>query len=117
MSGASDGGAPLLPDVASLDTATLARLVEAGERELAERLKRERAAFIVNVVERAATLGITPEELPGSFGKGKRKRAPGPPKYRNTDEPYQTWDGQGGAPKWLLAWEAKGRPRKEFLIQ
>ena len=38
------------------------------------------------------------------------------PKYRDPDNPSQTWAGRGQAPRWLTAYEAQGRKRDEFLI-
>lgn len=49
--------------------------------------------------ERAATFGMTPENVLG-FG-AKRKRAPGKPKYRNPADPTQTWTGRGKRPGWM----------------
>ena len=38
------------------------------------------------------------------------------PKYRDPENPSQTWAGRGQAPRWLTAYEAQGRKRDEFLI-
>ena len=38
------------------------------------------------------------------------------PKYRDPENPSQTWAGRGQAPKWLAAYENQGRKREEFLI-
>ena len=38
------------------------------------------------------------------------------PKYRDPDNPSQTWAGRGQAPRWLTAYESQGRKREEFLI-
>ena len=38
------------------------------------------------------------------------------PKYRDPENPSQTWAGRGQAPRWLTAHEAAGRKREEFLI-
>jgi DNA-binding protein H-NS len=38
------------------------------------------------------------------------------PKYRDPENPSQTWAGRGQAPRWLAAYEAQGRKRDEFLI-
>lgn len=49
--------------------------------------------------ERAATFGMTPENVLGF--DPKRKRAPGIAKYRNPSDPTQTWTGRGKRPGWL----------------
>ena len=38
------------------------------------------------------------------------------PKYRDPENPDQTWAGRGLAPRWLTAYESQGRKREEFLI-
>jgi len=38
------------------------------------------------------------------------------PKYRDPENPSQTWAGRGQAPSWLTAYENQGRKRDEFLI-
>ena len=38
------------------------------------------------------------------------------PKYRDPANPSQTWAGRGQAPRWLVAYESKGRKRDEFSI-
>jgi DNA-binding protein H-NS len=52
-------------------------------------------------------------------GDGKAnplKGRPVAPKYRDPDNPLQTWAGRGQAPRWLAAYEQQGRKRDEFLI-
>ena len=55
----------------------------------------------------------SPRKRPG--GTGKRRVAP--IKYRNPEDPTETWAGRGKPPKWLEREEAAGRDRKEFLVQ
>ena len=38
------------------------------------------------------------------------------PKYRDPENPDQTWAGRGQAPRWLTAYASQGRKREEFLI-
>ena len=38
------------------------------------------------------------------------------PKYRDPENPDQTWAGRGLAPRWLTAYESQGRKREEYLI-
>src|SRR5262249_30643668 len=55
-------------------------------------------------------------------GRGRRQRHPLAgkkiePKYRDPDNPAQTWAGRGQTPRWLRAYEAAGRKREEFLVE
>jgi DNA-binding protein H-NS len=55
----------------------------------------------------------------GTRGTGKTHPLRGrtvAPKYRDPENPSQTWAGRGHAPKWVVAYENQGRKREEFLI-
>src|SRR5947199_9763476 len=50
---------------------------------------------------------------------GKRERRKYPrvfPKYRNPDEPSETWSGRGKQPRWLTAALKTGHKIEEFVI-
>jgi len=72
---------------------------------------------------RAKTAGNSGDRLVGSNrakrGSGKTHPLKGrkvEPKYRDPDNPSQTWAGRGQPPKWLTGYESQGRKREEFLI-
>lgn len=67
------------------------------------------------VEEFAKKLGFKLGDLldPGS----SKKRAPlNPPKYRNPENPEQTWSGLGRQPAWIKAALAEGKSLDEFAI-
>lgn len=39
-----------------------------------------------------------------------------PPKFRNPDNPSQTWAGRGKRPRWFLAQISSGRPMDDLRI-
>ena len=47
-------------------------------------------------IEEAAQFGMSPEDVLQYSGRRKGK-----PKYRNPDNPDQTWTGRGKKPNWL----------------
>lgn len=47
-------------------------------------------------------------------GKSPSKIAP---KYRNPDNPAETWTGRGKQPRWLAAHTGNGRSLDEFVIR
>jgi DNA-binding protein H-NS len=47
-------------------------------------------------------------------GKSASKIAP---KYRNPDNPAETWTGRGKQPRWLAAYTGNGRSLDEFVIR
>ena len=62
------------------------------------------------------------DRLPGSKADGdgtkpeRRKFATVSPKYRNPDQPSETWSGRGKRPRWLTAALTNGRTIEDFVI-
>ena len=50
-------------------------------------------------------------------GSGFGVRGPVPPKYRNPQNPEETWAGRGLRPKWLAAAIKGGKSADDFLIR
>jgi DNA-binding protein H-NS len=51
------------------------------------------------------------------MGSGFGVRGPVPPKYRNPQNPVETWAGRGLRPKWLTAAIKSGKSADDFLIR
>jgi DNA-binding protein H-NS len=93
-------------------------------RELAEEKRQAKLnANKYNVIEEIRgtldAMGIEPNEVALSFGKGRRTgRATGrtvSPKYRSPDG--EIWSGRGSAPAWLQSLEEQGYKREDFLVK
>src|SRR5437879_5802168 len=48
---------------------------------------------------------------------GRRPYPPVPPKYRNPDQPSETWAGRGKQPRWLVEQLRSGRRIGDFRIK
>ena len=48
---------------------------------------------------------------------GRRSYPPVPPKYRNPDQPSETWAGRGKQPRWLAAQLRSGKRIDDFRIK
>ena len=48
---------------------------------------------------------------------GRRPYPPVSPKYRNPDQPSETWAGRGKQPRWLVEQLRSGRRVEDFRIQ
>jgi DNA-binding protein H-NS len=48
---------------------------------------------------------------------GRRPYPPVRPKYRNPDEPSETWAGRGKRPRWLVAKLKSGKRINDFRIK
>ena len=80
-------------------TAVLARKISLEKKQLEQRLQKL--------------------HLGASEGSARRERRPYPrvfPKYRNPDNPSETWAGRGKQPRWLTAQLGTGRTLDDFRI-
>ena len=116
----------------SLSPKELDALIQAAKKQKTRLAKRKPLAVVRKKL--AAMLkaeGYTAEEVfggtpssaaPKAAAKAKTPRSRKslgkvPPKFRNPDNPAETWTGRGKQPRWLAAFTAAGRSVDEFLIQ
>jgi DNA-binding protein H-NS len=52
----------------------------------------------------------------GKVGRGGARGGSVTPKYRNPEDPSQTWAGRGLRPRWLVAALKSGKKLDDFLI-
>jgi DNA-binding protein H-NS len=81
------------------------------------------AAITEKVRSRRQELETELSKLGGISGGGKRGRPAGrgrmglvAPKYRNPENPAETWAGRGLQPRWLSAAIKSGKKLEDFLI-
>lgn len=76
--------------------------------------ERERMDVRQRMVEMAEESGFSVNELfgAGRGGKGGKVAV----KYRNKDNPTETWTGRGRQPKWLAAALKKGAKIQDFAL-
>ena len=93
-------------DLARLDITQLQDLVGNAQSEMASREKRRRKDLRSELERRVAAdgykLGDIFPELGAANGTGARRQKR-PAKYRNPQNPDQTWSGIGRTPKWVQA--------------
>ncbi len=85
---------------------------EAITRRRAEALETARRAATEAAMKHGFSLRDLVETMPG-MGPAKSKY---PPKYRNPDNPNQTWSGRGRQPAWFKSAFAKGKTRDDLTI-
>lgn len=101
------------------------RIREAQEKRESLRVAAEkRKTLYQQMKELAASHGMSVEDVVANAPiPGRRKRstmitAPkSPAKYRNPDNPVQTWTGKGRKPGWLIAALDSGTQLQELEIQ
>lgn len=105
-----------VPEIHELEQASAEQLMTLIEHAQAALKKHQRveARRLRRQAERlAASLDTTVEQimLPGPG----RSRGGRDPKYRNPEQPEQTWAGRGAKPNWLREKLAAGHSIDEFL--
>lgn len=96
-----------LKELVDLETRVKKAIVMAKNREQDE--------FLADVKAMAAKRGIALGEVFGG-GKSGAKGSKVAVKYRNRDNPAETWTGRGRQPKWLAAAIKKGAKIQDFAI-
>jgi DNA-binding protein H-NS len=83
-------------------------------RLVIQRREEERAALKEQIAALARQHGFDVREL---IGRGRGGNGAGAAKYRDPENPENTWSGRGRMPRWLVAATKGGKVKKEeFLI-
>jgi DNA-binding protein H-NS len=102
----------------SLDA--LAGLQRQVEAELLRKHKARQSEALQQIARLAAEAELGVEDviahLEGRRRKGKRSSGTLPPRYRDPEDPSNTWAGRGKRPKWLEAKLAADATLEDFLI-
>ena len=123
-------------DINSLSAKELDALINQAKKRRTTLAKRKPIATVRSkLTQLARAEGYSIEELfGGAAGRGegatrgpkagktatRKSAAKGSkvaPKYRNPDNPAETWSGRGKQPRWLAAYTGQGRSLDEFKIQ
>ncbi|MDG1115800.1 MAG: H-NS histone family protein [Flavimaricola sp.] len=104
-------------DLNAMSRKELTTLAANVEKAIASLSDREKKAALEAAERAAAEHGYSLAELAAIGGKGaKRGKAKTPAKYRNPENPDQTWSGRGRKPGWINAAESAGRSIADFAI-
>ena len=106
------------PDISKLSVEELKRLQVEAEALIVSKKDQAIEDAYDQIVAIADGLGLSIEELL-ELGEQKRKkttRKAVEPRYRNKNNPEDTWTGRGKQPRWLVAELEKGAKLEDFLI-
>lgn len=106
------------PDISELSVEELKRLQVEAEALIVSKKDQAIEDAYDQIVAIADGLGFSIEELL-ELGEQKRKkttRKAVEPRYRNKNNPADTWTGRGKQPRWLVAELEKGAKLEDFLI-
>ncbi|ROU01142.1 H-NS family nucleoid-associated regulatory protein [Histidinibacterium lentulum] len=104
-------------DLSTMDRKDLEKLRKDIDKQI-ERLNKSDQKAALEAAERAAREhGFSLAELTGgASAKAGRVKTVNPPRYRNPDNPSQTWTGKGRRPDWIKAAQEKGEDLSKFEI-
>lgn len=92
----------------------LQALIKKAEDEIEYKKIDEIEAIRNEWFAKASQLGMQPEEI--LQYAGRKRRSSGKPKYRNPNNPEQTWTGHGKKPGWLKQAVENGAEQEDFRI-
>ena len=100
-------------DLSQYSEAELTSLISNAENLVNKKKKEKTASVIQQIRELAASIDVTVEI---NRGVSKKPKSTLPDKYRNPNNPAETWKGRGPKPKWLKAAVAAGGKLSDFEI-
>lgn len=107
-------------DLSSCSVEQLNALVDMANKEIAHKEQTRLHEVRQQMEDLASSVGMSVEELLALNGTGKKKKAGkmtvGEAKFRNPDDPQQTWTGRGKRPRWLQDALAGGAELEDFAV-
>ena len=97
----------------SLTLDDLRDLAASAQKELEKRERDNKLDTIRQMKELARKAGISTQEFAVLFSSDKPKVAV---KFRNPEDPSQTWSGRGKRPRWLQEALEQGKTLEQFRI-
>ena len=107
-----------MPDISNLSVEELKRLQAEAELLIASKKDQAIEDAYTQIMTIADNVGLSIEQIL-EFGTQKRKKSTRKavePRYRNKNNPSDTWTGRGKQPRWLVAELEKGAQLADFLI-
>jgi DNA-binding protein H-NS len=102
-------------DLSSKTDEELKALEDAIRRERVKRENARKREAEKKIKEIAADAGLM-VEIVSAGGKGRGAKSALPAKYRNPDDPSQTWSGRGKRPAWFKEALDRGLKPEDMLI-
>lgn len=103
------------PDLSKMSLEELKALARQVQAEIASFEERRRKQALAEVETVVKSFGFSVKELLGAAEKPVRTRK-GAPKYRNPENPSETWTGRGRQPRWMQEALAAGKSKEDFAI-
>lgn len=106
-------------DLAGLSPVELTKLIERANAQMAAARSNEIAKAKGKIDAILSSAGLTIDDVfprRGPASKARKRAGDRAPKYRNPNNPEQTWSGMGKRPRWLADALASGAKLDAFAI-
>lgn len=108
------------PDIGNLSLEELLQLESNIREAIARKREARRAAALAEITRLAQEAELSSDVVMQHLGFSVRPRRRGggkvAPKYRDPNQPANTWSGRGKRPRWLNAKLSAGASLDDFLI-
>ncbi len=107
-------------DITAFSIQQLRELEEQAQQRIRQLEEESRQKALAKMEKAATEVGMTPFELLQYFGLAGRtpsKPKAAAAKYRNPQNPDETWAGRGRKPAWVEAWLAAGKDLAELATE
>ena len=113
-------------DLKEMSLSDLSKLKTKIEKIIVRKEAKMKTHAIAELKKKAVSLGFSLTDLVGDAGMAADKRSPKSKsikratvkqKYKNPEDPNQTWSGRGRKPKWLEKGILAGGELEDFLIK
>ena len=88
-------------DLNQMSRKDLLQLRRDVEKALKDAEQRERTEALKAAEQAAAEYGFSLDEVLSNSAKGAARKSKASPKYRNPENPDETWTGRGRKPHWV----------------
>lgn len=103
-------------DLRKLNRSELDELISNAEMRKRELVEERISSVRDKVLNLLKSEGVSFEQAFGARGARGKSKSVVKPKYRNPQNPSQTWAGRGKRPRWMTEAIAGGKKDKDFLI-
>ncbi|HKH46223.1 MAG TPA: H-NS histone family protein [Thermoanaerobaculia bacterium] len=112
-------------DISGMDLEELRELRRAVDQRIAEQEEEQQRSVYDEIHRLATDAGTSVEQLLQRYGGrasrrgsqgGKKQGGEKEARYRNPQNPDETWSGRGRQPKWLSSALKSGRRLEEFAV-
>ena len=107
---------PKKPDLSKFSLEELKAIIRDAEKQIESTVAGKLKIAKKAAEDAAKRHGFSLNEVLGVSSRTKSSKPKAPPKYKNPENPNQTWSGRGRQPAWFKTALEKGKAPSDFAI-